>query len=253
MNAGLRYRRFFITGAARGIGLACVSRLVESGANVGAFDRDAEALAGLESRFPAGSVSTYPGDVASSAALGAAIERFAAERGGLDGLICSAGIDLLKPLEDTSDEAWRTVFSVNLDGCMHACRAAIPHLRKADGGTIVNVSSGAGLQPLKFRTAYSASKAALQMFSKALAMEAADFGIRVNAVCPGAVETDLLRESIDGTDDPAAARETVRQRYALGRIADPDEIASAILWLSSRESSYVTGVALAVDGGRTFH
>ena len=107
--------------------------------------------------------------------------------------------------------------------------------------------------PLKHRTAYSASKAGLQMFSKALAMEAADFGVRVNAICPGAVETGLLRSSIDAAPDPQQAYEAVRARYALARIAEPDEIAAAVLWLSSPESSYVTGVALAVDGGRTFH
>jgi NAD(P)-dependent dehydrogenase (short-subunit alcohol dehydrogenase family) len=91
------------------------------------------------------------------------------------------------------------------------------------------------------------------MASKALAMEAAEFGIRVNVVCPGAVETGLFRSSIDAATDPHAAYEAVRARYALQRIAAPEEIAAAILWLSSAESSYVTGTAIAVDGGRTFH
>jgi NAD(P)-dependent dehydrogenase (short-subunit alcohol dehydrogenase family) len=251
MTENLSGRRFFITGAAKGIGAACVARLVAAGAAVGAFDRDAEALAALRARFPG--VATSPGDVSISADVNQAVERCASELGGIDGLICSAGIDLVSALDETSDEAWRRIFSVNLDGAMHACRAALPYLRKSGNGSIVNVSSGAGLQPLKFRTAYSASKAALQMFSKALAMEVAEHGIRVNAVCPGAVETDLFRESVDAGADPAAARETVRQRYALGRIADPGEIAAAILWLSSAEASYVTGIAMAVDGGRTFH
>ncbi len=132
-------------------------------------------------------------------------------------------------------------------------QAAFPHLRAAGGGTIVNVSSGAGLSPLLHRTAYCASKAGLQMASKALAMEAANYGIRVNTICPGAVETALFRSGIDSAPDPAAAYEIVRQRYALKRIAEPEEIAAAIVWLTSSESSYVTGVAIAVDGGRTFH
>jgi len=251
MTGGLSGRRFFITGAARGIGAACVARLVAAGAAVAAFDRDADALAALSAKFPG--VVVVPGDVSSSADVDAAVATGASRLGGIDALICSAGIDLVGALDQTSDEAWRRIFSVNLDGAMHACRAALPHLRKSGKASIVNVSSGAGLQPLKFRTAYSASKAALQMFSKALALEAAEHGIRVNAVCPGAVETDLLRQSIDAAADPAAARETVRQRYALGRIADADEIAAAILWLSSTEASYVTGIAMAVDGGRTFH
>jgi NAD(P)-dependent dehydrogenase (short-subunit alcohol dehydrogenase family) len=244
-------RRFFITGAAKGIGRACVERLLADGALVAAFDRDAEALSSLRSQFP--DVVTFPGDVSCSQEVKQAVEHAASELGGIDALICSAGIDLVSALDDIDDAAWRRIFAVNLDGAMHACRAALPHLRKSASGSIVNVSSGAGLQPLKFRTAYSASKAALQMFSKALAIEVAEHGIRVNAVCPGAVETDLLRESINAAADPAATREAVKQRYALGRIADADEIAAAIVWLSSPEASFVTGIAMAVDGGRTFH
>lgn len=251
MTDNLSGRRFFITGAAKGIGAACVARLVAAGARVAAFDRDSKALEALRARFP--DVVIALGDVSSSADVRNAVEGCASGLGGVDGLICSAGIDLVSTLEETSDEAWRRIFAVNMDGAMHACRAALPHLRRSGRGSIVNVSSGAGLQPLKLRTAYSASKAALQMFSKALAMEVAEHGIRVNVVCPGAVETDLLREGIDASADPAAARETVRQRYALGRIADADEIAAAIIWLSSSEASFVTGIAMAVDGGRTFH
>jgi NAD(P)-dependent dehydrogenase (short-subunit alcohol dehydrogenase family) len=148
---------------------------------------------------------------------------------------------------------WNRIIAVNLTGPMLVAQAAYPHLRTAGGGTIVNVSSGAGLSPLKHRTAYCASKAGLQMAAKALAMEAAEFGIRVNTICPGAVETELFRTSIDTAPDPVAAYEAVRARYALQRVASPEEIAAAILWLTSAESSYVTGTAIAVDGGRTFH
>ena len=173
--------------------------------------------------------------------------------GGLDGVVNAAGIDLIADLEAMTLAEWSRVLAVNLTGPMLVMQAACPHLRAAGGGTIVNVSSGAGLSPLKHRTAYCASKAGLQMSSKAVAMEAAEFGIRVNTVCPGAVETELFRSSIDHAPDPQAAYEAVRARYALQRIASPDEIAAAILWLTSAESSYVTGTAIAVDGGRTFH
>ena len=148
---------------------------------------------------------------------------------------------------------WNRVLAVNLTGPMLVMQAAYPFLKAAGGGTIVNVSSAAGLSPLQNRTAYCASKAALQMAGKALAIEGAAFNIRVNTVCPGAVETVLFRSSIDAAADPDAAYEAVRARYALRRIAEPEEIAAAILWLTSAESSYVTGTALAVDGGRTFH
>ena len=110
----------------------------------------------------------------------------------------------------------------------------------------------AGLQPLRHRTAYGASKAGLQMFSKALAIEAAEFGVRVNTVCPGAVDTELFRDSLP-SGEPEPALQAVRGRYALARIADPDEIAAVIAFLTSRDASYITGATIAVDGGRTFH
>jgi NAD(P)-dependent dehydrogenase (short-subunit alcohol dehydrogenase family) len=250
MSSAFSGRRFVITGAAKGIGRACVGRLFGAGAQIACLDRD---VAALETLPDSKAILRLTVDVVSEAAVNDAIARAASAFGGLDGVINGAGIDLLAPLEETSDEAWRNVFAVNLDGAMRVCRSSLPHLRQTGGGTIVNISSAAGLQPLRHRTAYASSKAALQMFSKSLAMEAAEFGVRVNAVCPGAVETDLLRSSIDAAANPDEARASVRARYALGRIATSDEIAAAVLWLSSPESSYVTGTAMAVDGGRTFH
>jgi NAD(P)-dependent dehydrogenase (short-subunit alcohol dehydrogenase family) len=253
MTQAFPNRRIFVTGAAAGIGLACVERFLAGGARIGCLDRDGESLSASCGKLDADRVVLCEGDVAAPEDVGRAIACCAKCFGGLDGLVNCAGIDLASRIEETTDEAWRQVFAINLDGPMHVCRAGMPHLRAAGGGTIVNVSSGAGLQPLKHRSAYCASKAGLQMFSKALAMEAAEFGIRVNAVCPGAVNTGLLRSIIDEAPDPAMAEEAVRSRYALGRIARPEEIAAAILWLTSEESSFVTGAAIAVDGGRTFH
>jgi NAD(P)-dependent dehydrogenase (short-subunit alcohol dehydrogenase family) len=135
---------------------------------------------------------------------------------------------------------------------MRICRAALPHFAP-EGGTIVLVASAAGLRPLADRTAYCASKAALIMFAKTLAAELAPQRVRVNALCPGAVETALFRTSFADAPDEQAARDGIRERYALRRIADPEEIAQSILFLSSAASSYVTGVALAADGGRSFH
>jgi NAD(P)-dependent dehydrogenase (short-subunit alcohol dehydrogenase family) len=209
---------------------------------------DEAALAKLEPGFV-----TLKADVTDTASVEKAVAEAAARMDGLDGVVNSAGVDLESSLEGMTDAAWDRLIAVNLTGPMKVCRAALPFLKAAGGGTIVNVSSGAGLQPLKFRSAYSASKAGLQMFSKALAMELADAGIRVNVVCPGAVETPLFRSSIAEGDTGEAQLDGVRARYALARIADPDEIAASIAFLSSAEASYVTGAALAVDGGRTFH
>lgn len=251
MSGALAGRRILITGAAKGIGLASVTRFLAEGASVAALDRDAEALERLRGRFEG--VHTAEADVAEPASIAAAVADCVAKLGGLDGVVNAAGIDLVADIEAMDLAQWSRVLAVNLTGPMLVMRAAYPHLRTSGGGTIVNVSSGAGLSPLKHRIAYCASKAGLQMASKALAMEAAEFGIRVNTICPGAVETELFRSGIDAAPDPQAAYEAVRARYALQRIAAPEEIAAAILWLTSAESSYVTGAAIAVDGGRTFH
>jgi NAD(P)-dependent dehydrogenase (short-subunit alcohol dehydrogenase family) len=246
-------RRILITGAGKGIGLASVERFVAAGARIVALDRDEAALAALRERFDSATLHAVTADVADPASVTSAVAAGAKALGGLDGVVNAAGIDLIADIEAMALAEWNRIIAVNLTGPMLVMQAAYPHLKAAGGGTIVNVSSGAGLSPLKHRTAYCASKAGLQMASKALAMEAAEFGIRVNTICPGAVETELFRTSIDNAPDPKAAYETVRARYALQRIAAPDEIAAAILWLTSAESSYVTGTAIAVDGGRTFH
>jgi NAD(P)-dependent dehydrogenase (short-subunit alcohol dehydrogenase family) len=253
VSGALAGRRILITGAAKGIGRATVERFVKEGARVAAIDRDLEALRTLAERFGASAVAACAVDVSEADSVETAVSNAATTLGGLDGVVNSAGIDLIADIESMALADWNRIIAVNLTGPMLVAQAAYPHLKAADGGTIVNVSSGAGLSPLKHRIAYCASKAGLQMAAKALAMEAAEFGIRVNTVCPGAVETELFRTSIDGQADPVAAYEAVRARYALQRVASPEEIAAAILWLTSAESSYVTGTAIAVDGGRTFH
>ena len=242
-------RRILVTGGARGIGWASAERFLTGGAQVALLDRNAEALAALPQQPGLHVIAV---DLADADAVRAAVDRGASAMGGLDGVVNSAGLDLREPIETMSDADWDRLMAVNLTAPMLVCRAAMPHLREAGGGSIVNVSSGAGLQPLKHRTAYCASKAGLQMFSKALALEAAEFGVRVNVVCPGAVETELFRSSLP-TDNPEPALQAVRDRYALARIAEPDEIAAAIAFLVSRDASYMTGTAIAVDGGRTFH
>ena len=250
MTGAFANRRMIVTGGANGIGKATALRFVAGSAQVACLDMDEVALAEI-GRIEG--ILALKADVTDTASVEAAIEQAAAQMGGIDGVVNAAGIDLQASLEDMTDAAWERLIAVNLTGPMKICRSATPHMKAAGGGTIVNVSSGAGLQPLKFRSAYSASKAGLQMFSKALAMELAEAGIRVNVLCPGAVETPLFRTSIADGQEGEAQLEAVRARYALARIAVPDEIAAGIAFLSSSESSYVTGVALAVDGGRTFH
>jgi NAD(P)-dependent dehydrogenase (short-subunit alcohol dehydrogenase family) len=244
--------RFVVSGGASGIGLSVARLAVERGARVALLDRDA---AGLATACAALGDSALPlvCDVADAQAVQAAVDTAARWLGGVDALVNSAGIDSLKPLEQTDDAEWARMLAVNLTGPMLLCRAAMPHLRAAGGGSIVNISSGAGLRPLPNRTAYCATKAAVIMFGKALSIEAAADGIRVNAVCPGAIDTPLFRTSYEHSDDPERTLDEIRQRYALGRVAAPEEVAEAVLYLSGPGASYITGTALAVDGGRTFH
>ncbi|MCW3475856.1 SDR family NAD(P)-dependent oxidoreductase [Limobrevibacterium gyesilva] len=239
MRGELAGRRVLVAGGAAGIGAATATLCDAEGAAVAVIDR---------SQCPGGLVA----DVRDTAAVDAAVAQASQDMGGIDGVIYCAGIDLMAPLEAMRDAEWERVLDVNLTGAMRVCRAALRHF-PARGGTMVLVSSGAGLRPLPLRTAYAAAKAGLIMFAKVLAMELSERDIRVNALCPGAVDTALFRSSWEGAENPQAELEMIRNRYALRRIAEPEEIARCAVFLTGAQSSYVTGTALAVDGGRTFH
>ncbi len=248
MTATMHGRRILVVGGVSGIGRATVRQFVEAGARVAVLDRDdwRDANDGVAPSF------ATRADVCSLAEVDAGVAAAAAAFGGLDGVVYCAGVDLLAKLADTSDEEWDRIFDINVNGAMRVCRAALRGFAP-EGGSIVLVASAAALRPLADRTAYCASKAALVMLAKTLAAELAPQGIRVNALCPGAVETPLFRTSFEDAPDPNASRAEIEERYALRRIADPEEMAGCIVFLSSAASSYVTGAALAADGGRSFH
>ncbi len=233
-----------VTGGAAGIGWATACKLIAEGAQVAVVDRNP---------CPEGAALGYVADMTDTAGLTAAIGAAAEALGGLDILVNSAGIDLEVPSEKVSDADWCRVLEVNLTGPMRACRAAFCWLGKSGNAAIVNISSGAGMRPIADRAAYTSSKAGLIMLSKSLALDWADEGIRVNAVCPGAVHTDLFAKSYEGADDPEAQLAEIKERYPLKRVATPEEMAEAIVFLASPAAAYITGVALAVDGGRSFH
>ncbi|UCE32172.1 MAG: SDR family oxidoreductase [Burkholderiales bacterium] len=249
-------RRVLISGAASGIGRATAQVFRREGAAVALVDREAEALARTLEALCATTgppAVAHGADVTDEAALRDAIEQSARGLGGLDGIVAAAGVDLLRPFDRMSREAWQSVLDVNLTGPFLLCRHALPHLLEAGGGTIVHIASGAGLRPLADRTAYCASKAGLVMFAKALAVDLAPSNVRVNAICPGAIDTPMLREPLSRSANPGAELESILDRYLIRRLGQPEDIAHAALFLSSAESAQVTGVALAVDGGRTFH
>lgn len=248
-NRDFEGRRILITGGASGIGLATARMIAERGGRAAVLDRDRAAL----DRLDITGVTGHAADVAETAGVEAAVAVAAGEMGGIDGVVCAAGIDHEEPLARITDAAWARSIGVNLTSPMLVMRAALPHLAAAGAASAVFISSAAGLVPLKGRASYCAAKAGVVMLAKSLAMELADQGVRVNAICPGAIDTPLFRTSWEPTPDPEATLAAIRRRYALERIGTPDEIAAAVLWLLGPEAGYVTGVALAVDGGRSFH
>ncbi len=240
--ARLQGRRILITGGASGIGRATAELFVREGAAVAILDVNPEAVAGAAGTIGASGVVA---DVTSATSVSKAIAEAASAMGGLDGLVNAAGIFSSANLASTSPEQFQHVLAVNLTGTFLAIQAAAPLITQAGGGTIVNIGSGVGLLPTgPDSTAYVASKGGVIAMSKAIAMELAP-AIRVNVVCPGAVETPMTAGFIRDN--------AIASRYALRRPGQPDELASAILFLTSAESSFVTGTTLAVDGGRTYH
>jgi len=249
-------RRILVTGAASGIGRATARLFRREGAAVALIDCDPGGLAETRRELDCSAgpaLFEAVADVRDGPVLAQAVESAGRALGGLDGLVGAAGIDLLKPFDAMDSAAWQEVLDVNLTGPFKVSSAVLPLLKRAGAGTIVHVASGAGLRPLAGRTAYCASKAGLVMFAKALAIDLAGFEIRVNAVCPGIIETPLFRQSIEGAPDPEAELESVLDRYLIRSIGRPEDIAYAALYLTSAESAHVTGSTLTVDGGRCFH
>jgi len=241
----LQGRRILITGAGTGIGAATARRFVAEGAQVAILGIDPAPLREVAQATGAADVVV---DLCDPAATEAAVNEAAQRLGGLDGLVCNAGVGVSKPFGETGLPDWRRAIDGNATSVYLTCHAALPHLQAAPQATIVNLGSAACLQPLAGRAAYAASKAAVHAFTKVLALELAP-KIRCNVVAPGGVDTLLVR----GTFTDPEAIQRVASRYALQRIAEPEEIAEAILFLTGFESSFVTGSIFAVDGGRTYY
>jgi NAD(P)-dependent dehydrogenase (short-subunit alcohol dehydrogenase family) len=232
-------RRIVITGAASGIGRRTAQLFAAEGAALTLLDRDAGHLSAATAATGGLAVAA---DVTDEASVMAAVEQGAAAMGGIDGIVNAAGIVIRGSVLEVGIEDWRRVLDVNLTGIYIVVRSCLPWLREASAATIVNIASGQGLLPDRPEmTAYAASKGGVVNLTRALAAELAP-AIRVNSVCPGIVDTPMTANMQRDTSP-----------YAMGRIAEPIEIARAILFLTGSESSFVTGAALAVDGGRTFH
>lgn len=238
-------RRIIITGAASGIGLATTKLFVQEGARVAMVDVEPKGLA-REAAAIGSAVHAFSADVGDEAQVRRAVDEAAAAMGGIDGIVNAAGISRAQPFADVRKADWTETLRVNLDGPFHVCSAALPHLR-GGASTIVNIASGVALRPIPKSTAYAASKAGLIGFGKALAVDLADQGVRVNTVCPGIIDTPMIHRRMDGEDPDAVKR--LFDRRLLKRLGRPEEIAHAILFLTAEDCAYVSGSVFAIDGG----
>lgn len=232
-----------VTGGSRGIGKATASLLAQHGAHVVVTSRNKSGLEHTKGQ----NIMEISGDIRNNADVENVVKRTVETFGRIDILVNNAGIfPKIKPLHEISEEEWNEVIDVNLTGQFRFTKAVIPHLMKT-GGCIVNVSSDAGLKSFEnFEAdAYTASKGALVLLTKAWAVEYAKYNIRVNCVCPGIVETDMTKPWLGNAADRAMAT----AEHPIGRIGTPEDVASAILYLVSEDSSWITGAILPVDGG----
>jgi len=243
-----------VTGGSLGIGRTAARRLAAGGAFVVLCGHDDESVeeALAELRGEELEVDGRRADVSSAADM-QGLAQFAAKRyGGIDILVCSAGIQRYGTVVDTPEDLWDEVLAVNLKGVFLAAKFCVPELRRRGGGAIVNVASVQAFAAQPGVVAYAASKGAIVALTKAMAIDHAADNIRCNAVCPGSVDTPMLRWAADLFKGESTVEQTVTtwgRAHPLGRVARADEVAEAIAFLASDRSSFVTGTELRVDGG----
>jgi 2-hydroxycyclohexanecarboxyl-CoA dehydrogenase len=238
-----------VTGGANGIGRAVVERLLGRGDTIGVFDRDISALEDLRAEVPQspGLLRTYAVDVLDRDGVRAACRDLVDEFGGIDYAFANAGVDRRVPMTDMELVDWEVVLGSHATGSFNLCQAVLPHMSAP--GAILLMASDFAVAALPGQANYTAAKTAVYSLAKALAVEFAGRGIRVNAIGPGPVDTALLRAGRSG-EDWEVTRRRIEGRVPMGRLAQPDEIAGTVDYLLSRRSAYITGQLLQPNGGQ---
>jgi 2-keto-3-deoxy-L-fuconate dehydrogenase len=232
-----------VTGGASGLGAATARLLMSRGARVAVIDRDV-------ANAPDGALSVSA-DITDSTAVGQAVERIAAELGGIDVLVNNAGIGAAGDIAANDDAEWARVLDVNVIGIARVTRAALPWLRQSQQAAIVNTCSAVAFIGVPNRALYSATKGAVAALTLAMAADHVRDGIRVNAVAPGTADTPWVGRILDSAPEPEAAAEALRARQPMGRLVSADEVAFAIASMASPLAASTTASILRVDGGMT--
>ncbi|RZS91107.1 NAD(P)-dependent dehydrogenase (short-subunit alcohol dehydrogenase family) [Motilibacter rhizosphaerae] len=240
--SGAPARRALVTGGASGIGLAVARTLQAAGTQVTVLDRAGTGPAGL---------GWVRADLADDAQVRAAVAAAVEGLGGLDVLVCNAGVGAQGGVEDNPDDEWHAVLDTNVLGVVRVVRAALPALRRSPAAAIVTTCSIAATVGLPQRALYSASKGAVRSLTLAMAADLLAEGIRVNAVSPGTADTPWVGRLLAGAEDPVAARAALVARQPHGRLVSADEVAAAVAYLASPAAGSTTGTELVVDGGLT--
>ncbi|HYG99345.1 MAG TPA: SDR family oxidoreductase [Terriglobales bacterium] len=240
-----------VTGAGSGIGRACAGAFVREGAKVALVARQEERLLAAASELGQDNALAIPADVANKSDIKRVVRQTGERFGTVHVLVNSAAALIAGTADSQTEEAWDETFNTNVRGLWLLSKAVIPHMRSAGGGSIINIGSVVGLIGARNRIAYGASKGAVITLTKCMAMDLGPDKIRVNAICPGIVETDLVADFINKAPDPDAARKQRLEVHPLGRFGSVNDIASAAVFLASEESSWVTGAAIPIDGGYT--
>lgn len=237
-----------VTGAGSGIGRACAIALAREGARVALVGRRKDRVEEVAHEI-GDRAFAITADISQTAAIAGLIEETVSRFGGLNFLLNNAGVLHVGNAEQITEDQWEQTFNLNVRAVWLLSRASLPHMRNAGGGSIMNVASTLGVVGARNRTAYAPSKGAVILLTKSMAIDHGHENIRVNAICPSFVETELTERILSQASDPAAVRRERTAAHPIGRLGRPEDIAGLTVYLASDESSWVTGAVLPVDGG----